>query len=338
VICVIAVPPALTDHPEVNSGEKPTLPGLSRQIFEQIVASSAEGVLVADAQSPNLKVVYVNDAYQALTGYDADELIGRGWLLLERATDGSVELELLRSAVGQATPCQVVIPDVRKDGTTWFSQVNVTPLYHAPGELRYFLCRCSPVGRTQEDAALEVGLLQRELGRVRQKIQSLNRIEAVTGVLKFESFLETAQRDLRMARRDGRAVSILLFDVAELDVYRRTFGPKAADSCLRMVAAQVASTLKRAGDLCARHGETGIVALVHGHDADQARVLAQKIAENVRGLGLHNPRGKAARYIGVAIGVSSAAADTKEDIEAVIERARSDLQANGPVAEARDAS
>jgi diguanylate cyclase (GGDEF)-like protein len=153
-------------------------------------------------------------------------------------------------------------------------------------------------------------------------------------VLRYEYFLELAQRDLRMARRDGRRIMIVMLEVNDLDIYRQTFGEKAADSCLRMVTAQVTSALRRSGDLCARAHETGIVALVHGQEIDQVQALARRIEENVRGLGLHNPRGRSGRYVTVQFGFAGAVPESAADLEHLIAEAREDLRSETPTQQA----
>ena len=94
---------------------------LSRHTLEQIVAGCSEGILLADAQDPNLPIVYVNPAYEELSGYSADELLGTSWQLVKRDADGQPELARLKGAIGRSEACHVILSDLRKDGTSWLS-------------------------------------------------------------------------------------------------------------------------------------------------------------------------------------------------------------------------
>jgi diguanylate cyclase (GGDEF)-like protein/PAS domain S-box-containing protein len=282
---------------------------LNRHILEQVVAASPAPVLIADAANPELAIVYANPAYERLTGFSLDELAGNAWALLGRATPADEELMRLKAAIGRGEACQVTAPDLRKDGSSWTSEISVAPLHSVRGELKYFLCSHQPVGTVELDgaapslaapaseAAGEISLLQRELGRARQKIATLDRLDPGTGLLRFGFFQETLRRDLAVARRDERFVTLLVFEIVEFDVYRQTFGGKAADSCQRMIGAQIMRALRRAGDLCARYDDSTLVAAVIGQEPAQIRPLAERIAENVRQLGLHNPRAKASRHV-----------------------------------------
>ncbi len=121
---------------------------LNRQILEQIVAASSAGVLVASADSPDLRVVYANAAYEALTGYALAELAGRPWGVLARAAAGDEALAALKAAIGRGETCSASIADVRKDGTGFNCEVSVTPLRGSRGELRFFLLSHIPSAAT----------------------------------------------------------------------------------------------------------------------------------------------------------------------------------------------
>lgn len=320
--------------------DAPSVKSLSRHTLEQIVALSSEGILLADAQDPSLPIVYANPAYEGLTGYSARELTGNGWQLLKR-DEGQPELEKLKAAIGRSEPCQVTLPDLRKDGTPWFSEVNVEPLYNARGELKYFLCRQKPAATASADAAepqdVEVTLLQRELGRARQKIANLDRIDPATGLLRFGYFQELLHRDLAIARREQRFVTLLVFEIVEFEAYRRVFGTKAADSCQRMIGAQVTRVLRRAGDLCARYDDCALVSAVLGQQPGDVQQLADQIADNVRNLRLHNPRAKSGRYVTVRTALIACPPGAYEESEHAIARTLADMRGTGVGAGSRAA-
>jgi PAS domain S-box-containing protein/diguanylate cyclase (GGDEF)-like protein len=304
---------------------------LSRHTLEQMVTLSSEGILLADAQDPNLPIVYANPAYEDLTGYSAAELTGTSWPLVKRDGEGQPELERLKAAIGRSEPCQVTLPDLRKDGTSWFTEISVEPVYNARGELKYFLCRHKPVANASSDGEeqppdVEVTLLQRELGRARQKIANLNRVDPATGLLRFGYFQELLRRDLAIARRDARFVTLLCFDIVEFEAYRQVFGTKAADSCQRMIGAQITRVLRRAGDLCARYDDCALVSAVLGQEPKDVSRLADLIVENVRKLGLHNPRSKLGRYLTIRTALIPCPPGANDDAEAAIARALKDLR------------
>jgi diguanylate cyclase (GGDEF)-like protein/PAS domain S-box-containing protein len=313
---------------------------LNRHTLEQIVDLTPAAVLVADANDPHLPIVYANPAYERLTGYCLDDVVGKPWAVLAHAAVDDSSVAALKAAIGRGEACRATAPELRKDGTSWTSDITVTPLHGARGGVRYFLlsheaAAPSPSARepgasafAPEDASGEILLLQRELGRARQKIATLDRVDPATGLVRFPYFQEMLRRDLAMARRDRRFVSILVFEIVEYATYRQTFGDKAADSCQRMIGAQIMRTLRRAGDLCARYDESTLVAAVIGQHADEIRPLADRIAESVRQLKLHNPRAKGSRYIETRLTVLNCSPGAHDDPEPLIARALAELRGN----------
>ncbi len=316
---------------------------LNRHTLEQIVAASPAGVLVADGTETGLPIVYANPAYERLTGYTLAELAGRPWTLLSRMGDGEAPAEL-KAAIDRGEACRVTAVDSRKDGTSFTGELSITPLRSARGELRFYLVSYEPASPSarevpattfdEADAYEDESLLQRERGRARQKLATLDRIDPATGLVRFVYFQEMLRRDLAMARRDRRFVTLLVFEIAEYDIYRQTFGDKAADSCQRMIGAQIMRALRRAGDLCARYDESALVAAVVGQHASEIQPLAEQIAESVRRLKLHNPRAKASRYVDVRVTVIGCPPGAHDDPEPVIARALAVTRAEDAKAEA----
>jgi diguanylate cyclase (GGDEF)-like protein/PAS domain S-box-containing protein len=315
---------------------------LNRHTLEQIVAACPAGVLVVEASGPELRVVYSNAAYERLTGYALADLSGKPWAALARAGEDDEAFAALKAAIGRGDACRASIPDVRKDGTSFVCDVTVTPLRGPRGDLRYFLLShelsASRTARAADaepavaiDASGEISLLQRELGRARQKIATLDRVDQSTGLARFAHFQDMLRRDLAMARRDRRFVTLLVFEIVEFDVYRQTFGDKAADSCQRMIGAQIMRAMRRAGDLCARYDDGTLVAAVIGQHASEVQPLADRIADSVAQLRLHNPRGKASRYIETRVTLIGCPPGAHDDPEPLIARALTESRGDAPV-------
>lgn len=292
-----------------------------------MVTLVSDAILLVDAQSPDLTVVYSNPAYEDLTGFTPEDVIGLPWALPKRDSDGQPELERLKKAIERAETCHATIPDVRKDGQTWSSHMSVTPLHNGRGDLLYFVHVQKPAYAAGAVPNDEVTALQRELANARQKLASMDRVDPATGLMRLGYFQEVLRRDLAIARRDQRFVCILVLEIVEFEAYRQTFGVKAGDSCQRMIGAQVMRTLRRAGDLCARLDDTRLVAAVLGQEPAEVNALGQLITANVRGLGLHNPRAKSAKHVSIRVAVAACAPGHNDDPEGMLARALAELAA-----------
>jgi diguanylate cyclase (GGDEF)-like protein/PAS domain S-box-containing protein len=301
---------------------------LGRSVLAELARSSAEAIVVADAQTADPRVIFVNRAYELLTGCAAADLMGRSWKHIVAGPDRSV-LSAFGRALARGEWREGEVTSLRSDGSRWRCVMRSGIFCDAEDAQRYLICQLRPISESAlPDPADEASQESATL-----RIEPMARIDVVTGLLKRDVFLELADRDFGMARRSARTLAVLLFDVSELGVYRETFGAKAANSCLRMVAAQVLGMLRRAGDLCARYGDSTLVALVHDQNVEQARGLARRIAENVCRLALHNPRSRSGRYISAEAAVVAGVPSQGDTLDSMIERAQAQLSRRVAVAD-----
>ncbi|MEZ6129016.1 MAG: PAS domain S-box protein [Planctomycetaceae bacterium] len=111
------------------------------RLLAEAMSSLAEGVMItSDATDwPNPKIVYVNKALSAITGYPAEELIGQSPRLLQGSlTDKSI-LRELRQALKKGAPHRCEVINYRKDGTAYDAEIFVCPLYDATGRHTNFV-------------------------------------------------------------------------------------------------------------------------------------------------------------------------------------------------------
>jgi diguanylate cyclase (GGDEF)-like protein/PAS domain S-box-containing protein len=299
---------------------------ISRELLEEIVALSAESLLVVDASGPEAAIVYANPAYESTSGYTSDELAGSNWLNHAAMEDEAPELHELRQRLAGASALELSLPFLRKDGEIWLGSLRLKPLKAGDGGRRLWL-----VQHQNREIAATTGaeLLKRVLTRARHKLANLEKIDPVTGLMSRSALDFTLRRELAQARRNGASLSLMLFAVPELDIYRQTFGDNAADSCLRMIGAQISGTFRRATDLCARFDRDELAAVIRGQDEAQARQLVTLVERKARNLGLHNPRGRMGKVMFVRGTFVQAQG---EDLDGLLARARAALAADNTAA------
>jgi diguanylate cyclase (GGDEF)-like protein/PAS domain S-box-containing protein len=81
---------------------------------------------IVDAGAPGLPLTYVNPAFEALTGYPADEVLGRNCRLLQGPDTDPRAVAELRDAIARGEPCRVTLLNHRRDGTPFWNELTVT--------------------------------------------------------------------------------------------------------------------------------------------------------------------------------------------------------------------
>ncbi len=149
-----------------------------------------------------------------------------------------------------------------------------------------------------------------KLERARSELQRLADTDGLTGVHNRRYFLERLNDELERLTRYGGALSVVLFDIDDFKKVNDGYGHSAGDEVLKAVAACCLEGIRQP-DVFARYGGEEFAFLLPQTDAEQARLLAERLRSGVAALELHS--GEARIRLTVSIGVASASADTSAD-------------------------
>ena len=109
------------------------------RLHRRAIESSNQGFIIADAQAPDFPIIYVNSGFVQITGYQPAEVIGRSCRFLQGPkTDPAANAEI-RSKLQQGQPCQVEILNYRKDGTSFWNSLTISPIQNEHGVLTHFV-------------------------------------------------------------------------------------------------------------------------------------------------------------------------------------------------------
>ena len=278
---------------------------LQRNILEQLIAGSAEPVVVAQISSPDWPVVLCNPAFEGLAG--SGDVRNKPFAdVVEQLVGRELALEISESIrAGHETTIPVEL------GNREYLLV-LRPLDGVKkGNGRFY------AGFLRGGAGASVigdREVQQALLKAKRRVRDLSRDDPVTGLLNARAFRNVLDHDWAVAKRERSSLALVAFSLDDFDQYLEVFGRHAADTCQRRVAQAVRRCLKRASDVAARvSADDGDRLIVLSHSSDEAgvREFAIRIASSVRELGLHHPRSKVARFVTVSyqIAVKEVGAD-----------------------------
>jgi PAS domain S-box-containing protein len=114
-------------------------PGLIPQVLSKILDSCVNGVTLADPDLDDMPIVYVNRAFETMTGYEPGEIIGHNCRFLQGEDRDQEARHRIRQAIEQCEAVDVTIRNYRKDGTLFHNHLMISPLFDGNGEVIYFL-------------------------------------------------------------------------------------------------------------------------------------------------------------------------------------------------------
>ena len=109
------------------------------KLLERAIFSSSNGIIITDATQPNNPIIYVNPGFEEITGYHAEEVIGRNPRFLQSEETQQPALEWLRAALQAQTHCNVTLKNYRKDRTIFWNELTVSPIRDEQGKLTHYV-------------------------------------------------------------------------------------------------------------------------------------------------------------------------------------------------------
>lgn len=101
------------------------------RLRDSALGAISQGVLISDAAG---RTTYMNRACEEISGYAADEMNGRTASMLQGPGTNPEQRQALRAAVADAVPFHGELLNYRKDGTTFWNELSVTPVFDAEGQ------------------------------------------------------------------------------------------------------------------------------------------------------------------------------------------------------------
>jgi sigma-B regulation protein RsbU (phosphoserine phosphatase) len=100
---------------------------------------AAEGITIADARLPDRPLIYANQGFERVTGYAVAEVLGRNCRFLQGPGSDPAAVAEIRAAVAEQRECIVEILNYRRDGTSFWNRLSITPVRNDLGEVTHFI-------------------------------------------------------------------------------------------------------------------------------------------------------------------------------------------------------
>ncbi len=123
-----------TEPPQDVSDHEPDPEEIVRAIEDAPI-----GISLSDASLPDDPLVYINDAWNSITGYERDHALGRNPRFLQGPATDAETVEAIRSALGNDVPITVEIQNYRRDGTPFWNELTIAPVHNDGGEVTHYV-------------------------------------------------------------------------------------------------------------------------------------------------------------------------------------------------------
>lgn len=144
---------------------------INAKLLQLVVNASNDGICVAEQEGDDNILIYVNHAFETLTGYKTDDILYQDCRFLQKDDRDQPGLDAIRQAVKAGVPCRQVIRNYRKDGSLFWNELSITPVFNEADQLTYYIGIQKDV--TEQVAAQQkMAELEAEVSRLRAQLNA----------------------------------------------------------------------------------------------------------------------------------------------------------------------
>lgn len=227
-----------------------------------LLESSGDAGIITD---PVGTIQYVNPAFEALTGYDRQQALGRTPAILKSGRQPDEFYRLMWATLHAGREFRGVLLNRRRDGSLFHEEKTIRPLFDEQGDISHFMSCGRDV--SQRVAAQE-------------KLRHEATHDWLTGLPNRSLFLDRLQQALSHAQRSAERVAVALIDLNGFKAINDEHGHRAGDAALRAIAQRLPGCLRQS-DTAARLGGDEFALLLHDCSTDDGWRIAESLCRAI---------------------------------------------------------
>jgi len=251
------------DRPERS--EIPELDATEDLLQLQVAAleAAANPILISRRDGTT---IWVNEAFEHLTGYTREEALGQRTSLLKSGQQPDSFFKNMWETILSGQKWRGELVNRRKDGSLYQEEMTITPVKNAAGDITHFI-------------AIKLDITERKA--VEEQIRQMALSDPLTGLANYRRLFEALDSEIKRCGRTARSFAVLLLDLDGLKAINDAHGHQVGSRAL----ARVANILRihcRTNDTAARYGGDEFVVVLPETAREAARHVAHRISEEAR--------------------------------------------------------
>ncbi|HIE55365.1 MAG TPA: diguanylate cyclase, partial [Chromatiaceae bacterium] len=220
-------------------------------------------VIITDTQG---RIQYVNPAFEATTGFQASEVIGKNPNILSSGKHHREFYAHMWNTILAGQPYNNILINRRKDGSLYYEEKTITPVKDQAGNITHLVSTAKDISEHMQ---------------VQERLQHIAHHDALTDLPNRNLFLDRLQQALTRARWHHRLVAVIFLDLDRFKNINDTLGHSSGDQLLLQLSERLKHTV-RDGDTIARFGGDEFAILLDDIDSDNhISSVAQKILDTL---------------------------------------------------------
>jgi diguanylate cyclase (GGDEF)-like protein/PAS domain S-box-containing protein len=256
----------------LNTDSLPFLSNNEEQLrlLAAAVHSAQDSIVITktDLDYPGPEIVFVNRAFTEMTGYTAEEVIGKNPRILQGPKTDRRVLNRMKKTLQQGLVFYGEAINYRKDGTEFYNQWHIEPIYDHNGTISHYLAIQRDI-TAQKEAELRL-------------IYEANH-DALTGLCNRSWFLEELQKGINKAKQDQDYIFALVFlDLDGFKLINDSLGHSAGDKFLQEIAHRLKKSVRSPDKVARLGGDEFTIIIENIQDLSIISLITERIQNKLK--------------------------------------------------------
>ncbi len=233
------------------------------RLAAEVFVSSAEAIVITDVDN---NIMQVNRAFTQITGYSAEEVIGKNPRILKSGEQGPEFYKEMWETLLSTGAWQGEVMDRRKSGEVYPKWLSIAVVRNEQGEITNYIALFTDI--TERRASFE-------------RIQQLAHFDALTELPNRTLLNQHIEQSILTAKRNRNRMALLFLDLDGFKGVNDTMGHHAGDMLLREVSVRLKGCVRETDMVSRLGGDEFVVVMSAINRSEDAAKVAQKIIDSL---------------------------------------------------------
>lgn len=234
------------------------------RLRDRAIEASVNAILITKSDEPDNPIVYVNPAFERITGYSRQEVIGRNPRFLHINDDNQTGMEVIRAAIKDQREGKAVLRNYRKNGVAFWNELSIAPVRNDKGEVTHYI-------GVQNDIT--------ETINYQEALEHQATHDPLTGLPNRTLLQDRIFQAIVHAERFSHHVAVVFIDLDNFKLINDSLGHTAGDTLLKAVAKRLLTTFRSVDTVARLGGDEFVLVLYDQSDEELISHETERINE-----------------------------------------------------------
>ncbi|KTC82268.1 bifunctional diguanylate cyclase/phosphodiesterase [Legionella cherrii] len=236
------------------------------RIRERAIEASTHGVVILDISKPNLPIIYVNKAFERITGYSERQILGQNLTFLHGSKMEHVNQKRINLAIKELREETVELESYRRNGEVFWAEVSVAPVRDSFDNVKHYVCILNDITQRRE---MEQQLIQQATH------------DSLTELPNRVLLIDRVDQAILQAKKKGSMLGFLFLDLDHFKMTNDTLGHSIGDRLLQAVSNRLLIATDDFDTVCRLGGDEFVILLQDVATEMQAQQKAEEILTSI---------------------------------------------------------